>query len=146
MYSRLSFVAGLVVILGCGGPMGLLPGGKLSGETTAPPAEWDSVGQYGQMQLETRPEDPYSVNINYTLVGGQMYANAGDTETQWVKNIAADPRIRIRLDGRIYLGLAERVTDPAEIARFGKVWASQGRFYRDPSELDPAFVFRLLPR
>jgi hypothetical protein len=146
MLFRVSSLASLVAMLGCGGPLGVLPGGRLSGESAAAPAVWDSVGNSGQIQLETRPEDPYSVNINYTVLDEQMYANAGDTETQWVKNLAADPRARIRLDGRIYPVRAERVTDPGEMARFGKVWTSQGRFYRDPSELDPAFVYRLMPR
>ena len=146
MLIRASSLAGLVALLGCGGPLGLLPGGELSGETVTAPPAWDFLGTSGQMQLETRPGEPYSVNINYTMMDGQMYANAGDTETQWVKNIADDPRVRIRLDGRIYLASAERITDAAEIARFGKVWTSQGRFFRDPAELDPAFVYLLVPR
>ena len=146
MLIRRSSLAALVALLGCGGPLGLLPGGKLTGESASWPPAWDALGNSGQMQLETNPEKPYSVNINYTIMDGQMYANAGDTETEWVKNLTADPRARIRLGDRIYPVTAERITDRAEMVRFGKVWASQGSFYRDPSELDQAWVYRLLPR
>lgn len=151
MGSKLSF--GLVLILslafvgGCGGgPLGVMPGGKLSGKAAPVPANWDAAGEYGFMQIETLPADPYSVNIAYTVVDGILYANAGDTETQWVQNMEADPQIVIRLDGVIYPLRSERVTSAAEIARFGAVWASQNSFHRDPAGLDQAWVYRLVPR
>ena len=80
------------------------------------------------------------------MIEGSLYINAGDTETQWVKNMTADPLIRLRLDGVLYELRAERVTDVAAIARFGEVWTSQSMFMRDPSELDEAFVYRLIGR
>ena len=138
------FISGFV--LACGGPLGLLPGGKLAGPVEPPPADWSAAGEYGHIELETRPEDPYSVNIAYTVMDGQLYANAGDTETQWVQNIADDPRVLIRMDDVLYPLMAERVTDADEIARFGKAWTSQGYFYRDPAELGEVWVYRLLPR
>ena len=151
MTTRACLLALLVVLVvaagGCGGgPIGVMPGGKLSGPEAMVPANWGAAGEYGGMELETRPDDPYSVNIAYTVVDGILYANAGDTETQWVKNMDADPRVAIRLDGVIYALRAERVTSAAEIARFGAAWTSQGRFYRDPAELDQAWVYRLVRR
>jgi hypothetical protein len=137
-------LAGLVSA--CGGPLGLLPGGKLAGSVRPPPADWATAGEYGFAELETRPEEPYSVNIAYTVLDGQLYANAGDTETQWVINIADDPRVVIRMDDVLYPLTAERVTDVAEIARFGKVWTRQGYFHRDPADLGEVWVYRLIPR
>jgi hypothetical protein len=137
----------LTMLSGCGGgPLGVLPGGKLSGDPAAVPGNWDAAGEYGFMQLETDPSAPYSVNIAYTVIDGVVYVNAGDTETQWVKNMDSDPRVLIGLDGAIYPLRAERVTASAEIARFGKVWTSQSSFHRDPAGLDQAWVYRLVPR
>ena len=142
----IAFLLALFLTAGCNGPFGLMSGGKLDGEERSIPKNWDSLGTSGQMQLETNPQEPYSVNVNYTIVDGHMYVNAGDTETTWVKHIAANPAVRLRIDGAIYDLRAERVTDPKEIAHFGKVWTSQSMFMRDPSELGEVWVYRMEPR
>ena len=138
----------LVVVLAgaCNGPVGLMSGGKLEGEVKPVPENWAFLGESGQMQLETKPGAPYSVNVNYTILDGTMYVNAGDTETVWVKNIAANPAVRLRIGDAIYELRAERVTDPAEIARFGKVWTAQSMFLRDPSQFEEVWVYRVQPR
>ena len=84
---------------GCNGPFALLPGGRLDGEVEPVPSAWAFAGDYGIAQLETRPEEPYSVNIAYTVMEGHLYINAGDTETQWVKNMTVNPEVRLRVDG-----------------------------------------------
>lgn len=126
--------------------MGLLPGGKLLGEARATPPNWAFAGAYGTVQLETRPEEPYSVNIAYTILDGRLFINAGGTETQWVKNMAADPDVKLRLDGSLYDLRAERVTDPAEIGRFAKAWTSQSMFRRDPSDYEEVWIYELVSR
>ncbi len=136
----------LLAALGCNGPMGLLPGGELNGEARLAPADWAFAGEAGTVQLETRPEDPYSVNIAFTVLGGRLYINAGDTETQWVKNIASNPLVRLRLDGVLYDLRAERVMDADEIATFARAWTSQSMFRRDPTGLDEVWSYRLVSR
>jgi hypothetical protein len=131
-------------VVACNGPFVLLPGGKLDGDARPAPSDWTFAGDYGTVQLETRPEDPYSVNVAFTVVDNRLYINAGDTETQWVKNIAANPRVRLRMDGVLYELRAERVTDPAEIAVFGEAWTSQSFFRRDPTGLDEVWLYRLV--
>jgi hypothetical protein len=130
----------------CNGPLPFLSGGKLAGTSAPAPADWSSVPDSGTAQLETRPDDPYSVNLVYTVVAGRVYINAGDTETNWVKHIAANPDVRLRIDGTLYVLRAERVGDRAEIAAFGAAWTSQSMFRRDPAKLDPVFVYRLVSR
>jgi hypothetical protein len=134
----------VIAAAACNGPFVLLPGGKLDGEARPAPSDWTFAGDYGTVQLETRPEDPYSVNVAFTVVDNRLYINAGDTETQWVKNIAANPRVRLRMDGVLYELRAERVTDPAEIAVFGEAWTSQSFFRRDPTGLDEVWLYRLV--
>ena len=136
----------LLTALACNGPFGLFAGGRLSGEAQPAPADWEEVGDYGTMQLETRPEEPYSVNLAYTVMDGALYVNAGDTETQWVKNMDANPEVRMRIDGTIYELRAERVTDPAVITAFGKAWTDQSFFRRDPTELEQVWLYRMVAR
>ncbi len=146
MASRI--VTSLLALLAaaCNGPFGLLPGGKLDGESRPVPATWDLVGESGQMQLESRPGDPYSVNVNFTVIDGELYVNAGDTQTEWVKHIEADPRVRLRIHGELYELQAARVTDPTEIARFGEGWTKQSMFLRDPTQFDEVWIYRMVPR
>ena len=80
----------------------LLPGGALEGEARELPADWSSLAPFGTVQLETNPEEPYSVNIAGMLVDGVPQVNAGDTETKWVRNMNANPDVRLQIHGRIY--------------------------------------------
>ncbi|MBW2500485.1 MAG: nitroreductase family deazaflavin-dependent oxidoreductase [Deltaproteobacteria bacterium] len=86
------------------------------------------------------------MNLVFTVVEGRVYVNAGASETRWVKNIQADPRVRLRIEGRIYELRADRVTDAAEIAAFGEAWTSQSFFRRDPRKPDEVWIYRLDPR
>ena len=141
----LLLLSGLAAVA-CNGPVGLMSGGKLDGELRSLPASWASLGESGQMQLETRPAQPYSVNVNYTIVDGKLYVNAGNTETKWVENIAANPLVRLGIDGTLYDLRAERVTDADEIASFGKVWTRQSMFLRDPAQFEQVWLYRMTPR
>ncbi len=136
----------LVLALGCNGPFGLLPGGALEGEARAAPTDWSFAGDSGIVQLETRAADPYSVNLGYTVIDGVLYINAGDTETQWVKNIADDSDVRLRLGGALYDLRAERVEDADTIATFAEAWTGQSMFRRDPTALDRVWIYRLVAR
>ena len=142
------FLAMLLVlaVCGCDGPFAVLPGGRLDGEVKPVPSDWAFAGDYGTVELETRPEAPYSVNIAYTVMEGHLYINAGGTETKWVKNMTANPLVRLRMDGVVYELRAERVTDSAEISTFGEAWTSQSIFRRDPAKLDEVWVYRLAAR
>jgi len=142
----LALVVAALALPGCNGPFLLLPGGELDGEPARPPSDWTFAGTHGMAQLETRPEDAYSVNIAYTILNDHLYINAGDTESQWAKNIAADQSVRLRMSGTLYALRAERVTDAAEIGRFGQAWTDQSMFRRDPAGLDEVWLFRLVAR
>lgn len=146
MASRILTSFLVLVAAACNGPFGLLPGGKLEGEPRAVPAAWNIPEKSGQMQLESRPEDPYSVNVNFTVIDGHLYVNAGDSETAWVKNIETNSEVRLRIDGILYEVKAVRVTDSDEIAEFGKKWTEQSMFLRDPAQLDEVWIYRMLPR
>lgn len=144
--ARLCLIAvTLLGLLACGGPLAVFPGGALDGPVTPTPASFDFARDAGTVQLETRPEDPYSVNIACAVVGESLYISAGDTRTTWVENMDADPRVRLRVKGNVYELQAQRVEDPDEMDAFAEVW-TQFSWARDPRGLDQAFVYRLSPR
>ena len=136
----------ILLVLGCKGPIAVFPGGSLSGEVRPAPSDWAFAGDYGTVQLETRPGEPYSVNIGFTILNDRLYINAGDSETQWVKNISANPLVRLRMTGLIYNLRAERVTDSTEIAAFAIAWTNQSMFRRDPTTLEQVWIYRLVAR
>jgi hypothetical protein len=135
----------LPLLLACEGPTAVFSGGALQGPVEPLPAGFDFARDAGTVQLETRPEDPYSVNIACTVVGERLYVSAGGNRAQWVENMEADPRVRLRVDGVIYELRAERVTDAAEMDAFAEAWL-QHAWARDPRGYDEVFVYRLVAR
>lgn len=114
---------------GCGGPFLVFPGGELAGEVvTPPPADWSGIDSTF-LDLETRPEDPYSVELNYVVKDGQLYIDPAEGRT-WFEHIRRDPKVRVRFGDKIYLLEAVQVGRPGEIPGF------------DPDR----YVYRLDPR
>lgn len=111
----------LACLFGCG-PILLLPGGQLSGPVEALPADWSFSDEVSTVQVETRPSDPYSINIWAVGLGSHLYIHAGANRSRWVENLMADPLVRVRIAGKIYPLTAVRVEDPAEFASFADAY------------------------
>ncbi len=140
---RLLALLAVPLLLACEGPIAYLPGGALAGPVEPLPASVDFARDAGTVQLETRPEEPYSVNLACTVVGDHLYVSAGGNRSQWVENLEADPRVRLRVEGVIYELRAERVTDAAELDAFAEAWLKNA-WARDPRGYEEAFVYRLV--
>jgi len=107
----------VAVLSGCGGPLLLLPGGELSGEiVNEPVTDWSFVTDRF-IDLETRPDDPYSVELNYFIRNGQLFLDPAEGRT-WLEHIRADPRVRVRFGNRIYPLQAVLVGEPGETEGF----------------------------
>lgn len=130
-------------IAACEGPTGIMSGEALSGTVTDPPAVWQFEESSALAQLETRPQDPYSINIVYVQIRGKLYIYAGDTRTNWVQHIEQTPLIRLRVDEVIYPLCAVRVQDRAEFLAFAEEWASRSTFQRDPRQFEEVWLYRL---
>jgi hypothetical protein len=98
----------------CGGPIVMLPGGELSGTLTAVPSDWSFTDSVETLQLETRPSDPYSVNIWGVGMGDRLYIACGDRENRWCSYISEDPNVRLRVNDSIYELRAELVESDSE--------------------------------
>jgi hypothetical protein len=146
MAARLLLLLTLVLAAGCDGPFVILPGGALEGSTTATPESWSFTDEVNTVQLETRPADPYSVNIWVIALGDNLYVHAGDNRATWVENMETDPSVRLRIDGSIYELLAARVEDQQEFDRFSDAY--ERKYGRRPGNenVAEAYLFRLSVR
>ena len=130
----------------CDSPFVFTAGGELSGAVEDPPATWQFEEASGLAQLETRPDDPYSINLAYVQLDGQLYVYAGNTRTNWVEHIDENPLVRIRINETIYPLRAVRVTDHGELTAFAAQWSSRSVFQRDPMQFDEVWLYRLEAR
>ncbi len=146
MIRTFSLVACCLLLIACDDPTLIMAGGALSGTVSEPPEQWQFAEASGLAQLETRPEDPYSINLAYVQLNARMYVYAGDTRTTWVEHMDVNPLVRIRIGDTIYPLRAVRVNDPDELDEFAELWASRSMFQRDPRNFDEVWLYRLESR
>lgn len=81
------------------------------------------------------------VELWFATDGARVYALAGSRErAHWVRNLAADPRVRLRLGGqrgRSVDGVARLVTDADEDARARQLVAAKYQGWTPGSALSP---------
>jgi hypothetical protein len=142
MITRLIAVCALVSLAGCG-PFVVFPGGKLDGVTTRAPDDGSFTADVSTVQLETRPEDPYSVNIWAVGMGPALYLHAGANRATWVENIEADPNVQIRVDDRLYPLRASRVQSQEEFDRFSDAYEQKYDVRPRNENVTEAYLFRL---
>lgn len=111
-----------------------LPGLWLAGEVVREPVDnWDWVNDVDHpvrgntIMLETRTwwGIPYSVSILPTPRGDKLYVGGSARDARlerefpyykrWWANIERDPRVRLKIDGKIYEMTAALVHDPVEL-------------------------------
>ena len=134
-----------LLLVACDGPMLIFPGGALGGTVKPTPANFEFARDAGTVQLESRPGEPYSVNIACAVVGDGLYVSAGDNRAQWITNMEQNPLVRMRIRGDVYELRAQRVTESDEMDRFAEEWLKNS-WARDPRKLDEVFVYRLTAR
>jgi hypothetical protein len=128
-------------------PLVMIPGGRLSGPVVPPPENWSFTDAIDTVQLETRPADPYSVNVWCIAVDDDLFVIAGSgLETTWAQHIASDDRVRLRVAESIYELRA--IPDNGTATREAVLLAVQEKYDFDAEDEDTgqAIVFRLEPR
>jgi hypothetical protein len=130
----------------CNGPFLLTPGGALEGQTEPTPDSWAFTDEVSTIQLETRPADPYSVNIWVVAMGDFLYVHAGASRSTWVENMESDPNVRLRVEDAIYELTATRVEDQAEFDRFSDAYEKKYGYRPRNESVVEAYLFRLAPR
>jgi hypothetical protein len=145
--SRAVLLLAALALAACGGPLGWVPGGKLEGEPTdVAIADWSFVKRVENLQLETDPADPYSVNIWFVTEDAKLWVFAGGGETStWAKNLFADPHAIVRIEGKLYPRRAVRVTDPEEILHVEQLYLEKYDYTRDVNGAFKPVIIRLDP-
>jgi hypothetical protein len=141
-----SLAAAALLAAGCGGPFLLLPGGKLDGAASDPPDSWSFLDEIDTVQLETRPSDPYSVNIWVTRVDESIYLHAGADPGSWVEHIEANPNVRLGVEGAVYDLTAARVDTQDEFDRFAEAYDEKFGLRPRNEDVTEAYLFRLAAR
>jgi hypothetical protein len=135
-------------------PLGPLAGGRLRGDVQRGEVrDWSFVSDVEQCQLETNPADPHSVNTWCAGKGSALYVPTSmiygplsPSERDWVRNVLADPRVRVRVDGVVYERTATRVDAEDEYAAARSLL--ERKYELDPDALDPAreiWIYRMRP-
>jgi hypothetical protein len=136
----------LAGLLGCG-PLSWIPGGAIGGTPKPGPPDWSFSDAVETVQLETRPGDPYSVNVWGVGLGSRFYVAASSRESAWARNIVADPRVRLRVGEDLFELRAIPTDDPAEIAAFAAGLERKYDYEIGPElKSGDAMLFRLEPR
>jgi hypothetical protein len=129
------------------GPTFFMHGGRLDGESVAAPVDdWSFTDSVRRIQVETNPNDPYSVNAWCVAQGPHLWITAGGGEgSTWGKNLLDDARLRIRVQQKLYERRAVRVSDPGEIALVRGLYAAKYHPLFDLTQREHAIFFRLDP-
>ena len=144
---RLFFASIAMLVVAACEPTFVFAGGELGGTERTMPSDWGFTEDFGTVQIETRPADPYSVNVWGVGVDRNFYVAASDaSEATWAQAIKAEPRVRLRVGNDIYALLAERTDDPQELAGVIDAYIDKYGGERDRSFIRHAWVFRLGPR
>lgn len=122
--SRSGSLAAFALLLTAG--CGPLPGGSLSGAVTPAPADWSSVVEDGHefCEIESRPADPHSIQIDCFLHDGKLYAQSHRWALaswwpvdSWAAIWIEEPEVRVRFGDQLFELRAVHATDPAERER-----------------------------
>ena len=103
--------------MACGGPFLVFPGGSLRGTVVTEKIDDWSFVDSAFVDLEVRPSDPYSVQLNYAVREGKLYIDPAEGR-RWLDYIRVDPRVRVRFGGQVYPCTAVLVGEPGEIEGF----------------------------
>jgi hypothetical protein len=133
-----------LLVAACGGPIGPIPGGELDGEVVEEhPSDWSFTDEIETIEVETRPDDPYSVTTWCIADGGSIYVGAsGGKRSRWVRNLLADPRVRLRIAGKLYERKAVRVMDEEVFNTLRAKLVAKYDYEPDPDAETEPMLFR----
>ncbi|MFP6807534.1 MAG: nitroreductase/quinone reductase family protein [Pseudomonadales bacterium] len=144
---RLVIILGSLLLVGCE-PMGPLPGGELDGQLQEATVSWMSFAEVELVQLETRPSDPYSINM-WGVTNGEKYyiASGGGRKSEWVGHILEDPKVRRRIEENIFELKAVLVSEEDELTMVEGLYDQKYDMESvGQDSTDDILVYRLDPR
>jgi hypothetical protein len=158
---RAASVLLLVLLLVACEPQDRRPGLWLSGDVVAEPVtDWSFTDSVGEIFVETRTwyGIPHSVTTVCARDGDKLYVpsvyfegGAFPTKRAWNRNVVRDPRVRLKIDGRLYERSAVLVEDPAEFQSALAAFARKSDFWKElaakpEGERPTVYFLRMDPR
>ena len=129
-------------------PIGPIAGRALTGERMSfTPDDWRFTEKHMTIAVEVRPDDPHSVTTVCFVHDGALHIPAMNGSTkEWPQMVVEDPRIAIKIDGRVFPALAHRVLDP-DVEPYRESIGKKYEQFADRSQPMPedVWVFRLDP-
>ena len=144
---RKFMITGLMAlfVMGCAEYLPI-SGGTLEGRVLPLPQSLDTITEDKIIQLETRADEAYSVNLWVVEVAGYLHVFAGDNKATWVENIEQNNNVRLRSGDMIFELQAVRVTDPAIFTAFSGAWESKYGNRPQNENVEQTYLYRLSPR
>ncbi len=116
------------------------PGLGLSGEVHQQAVEdWSFTSDAYEIFIETVTSYwiPHSVTAWCVTVGNELYVAADDADKKsWVANVARDPNVRLKIEGRVYEQKLVPVTDAATIASIDSGFARKYQYEEEETDED----------
>jgi len=109
-------VLALALLAACGP----VPGGSLGGQPADVPADWSSAVEGGHTfcEVESRPEDPHSIQLDCFLYDGSLYVQSHRWAqaswwpvTSWAAVWLKQPEVQVRIGDALYPLVATPVTE-----------------------------------
>tara|TARA_A100001037_G_scaffold269058_1_gene262961 strand:+ start:1117 stop:1590 length:474 start_codon:yes stop_codon:yes gene_type:complete len=133
----------LILIAGCDEPFTVLAGAELSGTEAPAPQDWSETDKFETMQLETRPTQPYSINLWAASSGENIYIATGERGTNWTDYIQENSQVRLRANQTIYRLHASPVIDPVERNKVSLAFAKKYDLDMEDHWVMEAKIYRL---
>jgi len=127
------------------GPIGPFPGGPFQGPVTrGPEPDWSFLDRTDGIDIEVDSAQPRTVHVWVLRDGNAVYVpSALAAKKKWPAQVVADPRVRLRVDGKIYERHAARVTDPAQVQKL--IDAVSDKYHAGHGDPESTWFFRLDP-
>jgi hypothetical protein len=127
------------------GPLGPFPGGPFQGAVErGPEPDWSFLDRTNGIDLEVDSAHPRSVHVWVLRDGNAVYVpSAFAAKKKWPAQVVADPRVRLRVGGRVYERRAARVTDAAEIRKL--IDGVSDKYHAGHGDPESTWFFRLDP-
>lgn len=117
------------------------PGTRLDGMLViTAPDDWSFLGPSQRIFVQTNTwyQIPHSITTNLFVIDDQLYVPCRECAAkQWPKNVAADPRVILKIGDKLYPRWAIRIEDEAERRRLLNVPAGEPTPDRDVYRMDP---------
>jgi len=112
------------------GPVSFIPGMRLGGRESAPPANWAAINDHDEIRIETAGFPPWVVRTWYAGTDDGLYVFAW-LEARWWRRIEAAPDARVRIGDASFVVRAVPVEAKSENAAVANAYRDKYGHYAD---------------